>query len=231
MLKEFAIVSDFDGTITQEDSNDLLFKKYGNDVNVKIEEDFCAGILGTRPAMAMHFESLHITMEEYYKFLEQHIHIDEGFDPLLNWIHEKNIPLFIVSAGFRQGIEHVLGQKRLENIQVFANDLYINEESSSDQNGQPIYPVFAESTASCIKDFGPCGNCKRACIQNSGHQTRRQIVFVGDGLTDRCAAEEADLVFAKTDSALAKYCSTHNLPYKPFDGFKDVLTDLKNLKE
>lgn len=222
-LKGYAIVSDFDGTITLEDSNDLLFQMYGNEVNVKIEDDFKAGILGTCPAMIMHFENLNLTMEKYYDFLKQHINIDLGFDPLLQWVHKQNIPFFIVSAGFRQGIEYILGQERLNGVQVFANDLHVNDESKL------IYPVFAEEP-DCETSYGPCGNCKRACVKAIRQQTQRNVIFLGDGLTDRCAYLEADLTFAKADSALEQYCSTQaGLPYTLFNGYEDILTHLQNL--
>ena len=41
--KDLVVVSDFDGTITKKDSNDLLFKKLGGGANQKIEERFIAG--------------------------------------------------------------------------------------------------------------------------------------------------------------------------------------------
>jgi len=208
--KEYAIVSDFDGTITIEDSNDLLFQVCGNTESAQIEADFISGQLANRPAMVRHFDVLRISLEEYHAFLDTHIHLDPGFDTFLQRIRAEELPFFIVSAGFRQGIVRVLGTERLEGVEVFANDLL----------GSPhLTPAFARET-DCTKPIGPCGNCKKVCLATIRQKTGRKLLYIGDGLTDRCAMEEADLLFAK--DSLADYCKAKGLSYLPFQTFADV---------
>jgi 2-hydroxy-3-keto-5-methylthiopentenyl-1-phosphate phosphatase len=45
-------------------------------------------------------------------------------------------------------------------------------------------------------------------------------VYVGDGYSDRCAAELADLVFARR--GLARYLDERGLAYEPFDDFHQI---------
>ena len=217
-LNNYAVVSDFDGTITKEDSNDLLVHTLGNDRNAQIEIDFCAGRMGNHEAMQLHFDAMRITAREYKDFISANINIDEDFDDFLEYIRSRDIPFFVVSAGFRQGIEEVLGPKRLEGVEIFANDLL----------GQPhIAPVFAHANPACGKSFGPCGNCKQMCIDIIRKKVNRKIIFIGDGLTDRCVMEKVNLLFAKHD--LARYCDENALPYQPYQRFSDVTNYLKNL--
>jgi 2-hydroxy-3-keto-5-methylthiopentenyl-1-phosphate phosphatase len=53
------------------------------------------------------------------------------------------------------------------------------------------------------------------------------LVYVGDGLSDRCVAARADLLFAK--AALASHCLEHQLPYTSFESFDDVRRELASL--
>ena len=55
------------------------------------------------------------------------------------------------------------------------------------------------------------------------------IVFVGEGYSDRCPAEYADIVFAK--DALQTYCQERNISYFLYTSFADVVSRLTNLLE
>ena len=49
--------------------------------------------------------------------------------------------------------------------------------------------------------------------------------FVGNGISDRCAAQEADLTFAR--SSLYSYCVDQDIPCHFFGDFGEILKDLK----
>jgi 2-hydroxy-3-keto-5-methylthiopentenyl-1-phosphate phosphatase len=46
------------------------------------------------------------------------------------------------------------------------------------------------------------------------------VVFVGNGLSDRCGARAADFTFAKDD--LAGFCAQEGIRFQPFASFDDV---------
>ncbi len=52
----------------------------------------------------------------------------------------------------------------------------------------------------------------------------RWAVFIGDGMSDRCAVDTADWVFAK--GTLATYCRQRGIQYTPFATFADVIAAL-----
>jgi len=217
-IEDYAIVADFDGTITLQDSNDSLCLACGNAENVKIEADFCAGVISGKEAVHLHFQALRIGFQEYFDFLDSHIQIDPGFDVFLQQLRARHMPFFIVSGGYRQGIQRILGEDRMNGVQIFANDLL-------DDKGY-LLPSGAMEGAVCTEPIGPCGNCKKVCLDIIRHQTKKKILFIGDGLTDRCAAQKADLLFAKEGCALAEYCRTHDLPYVSYKGFSDLVKTL-----
>jgi len=209
--QEYVIVADFDGTITQIDTNYLLVKAFGSEENDQLELDLIAGKLGSREAFLRHFELMRITSQEYRDFICSAIEIDNGFDFFLEQVKRCAIPFYIVSAGYRQAIEYVLGGSRLQGVEVYANDLL----------GEPyLKPLFAGEKKVCDKTFGPCGNCKLDYLKKIRKKVGRKILFIGDGLTDRCAVEEADMLFAK--DSLAKFCDEDGVFYVPYKGFTDI---------
>jgi len=217
-IKEYAIVADFDGTITWDDSNDLLFLTHGNGENEKIEAEYCAGIASGKDTMFRHFQAKRLGFQEYFEFLDSHLRIDPGFDGFLQHLRMHDIPLFIVSGGYRQGILRILGAERAKDVQIFANDLL-------EENGYLI-PSSATKETVCTEPIGPCDNCKKVCLETIRRQTNQKILFIGDGTTDRCAAKHTDVLFAKDGHALAEYCRTHHLPYIPYTGFDDITSYL-----
>ena len=210
-LKDYVIVSDFDGTITIQDSNSLMVHVLGDERNVKIEEDFIRGLLGSKETFVKHFETMAITMEDYYKYLNEHIDLDSDFEGFLMKVREKKIPFYIVSAGFRQGIEYILRDSKVRKEEIFANDL-IEEDC--------LVPKFAIENPPCIKEAGACGNCKRISIQNIREKTKKKIIYIGDGILDICTVDKVDLLFAK--DYLEDYCKENQVPYIPFRRFRDV---------
>jgi 2-hydroxy-3-keto-5-methylthiopentenyl-1-phosphate phosphatase len=63
---------------------------------------------------------------------------------------------------------------------------------------------------------GTCGEpCKRADLPADG-----EVVYVGDGYSDRCAAQAADRIFAR--DSLARYLDEQGVAYEPFDDLDDV---------
>jgi 2-hydroxy-3-keto-5-methylthiopentenyl-1-phosphate phosphatase len=51
------------------------------------------------------------------------------------------------------------------------------------------------------------------------------VVYVGDGYSDRCAAQLADRIFAR--AGLARYLDEHGISYEPFETLHDVVAALE----
>jgi 2-hydroxy-3-keto-5-methylthiopentenyl-1-phosphate phosphatase len=205
------VIADFDGTITKQDSNVELLKVFGVPQNDVIEELFIAGKMGTREAMQKHFDLMHFTEDQYIDFIFNNIQIDPGFKTFHQKLSEAGIPLVVLSGGYANAINAVFNREGLTYNKVLANTLVFQ--------GKDIKIEFYHDKVTCLKSFGPCGNCKATHITNY-KQCYDSIIFIGDGLTDRCAADKADHVFAK--DKLAYYCKQNGISYTPYVDFNDV---------
>lgn len=57
------------------------------------------------------------------------------------------------------------------------------------------------------------------------------IVFIGDGVSDLPAANQADVLFARRGLRLEEYCQENDIPYVPFDTFEDIKNKLEDIAE
>lgn len=210
-INDYAIVADFDGTITLNDTNDELFYYNGTEETRKNEDLYKAGKAHARETFIRHFNSIPLTFEKYYKFLDENISIDPTFSNFYNIITSKKLPFYIVSGGFCNAIKHILRDFNIPESNIFANDLIMQTH---------LIPIFAQNSSVCTESYGPCGNCKKTCIEKIKNMTEKKILFIGDGITDRCAVKVADYSFAK--GSLIQYCNDFGLEYHKFSTFADI---------
>ena len=79
-----------------------------------------------------------------------------------------------------------------------------------------IYPSFPHYEQGC----GFCGTCKGERVKSLSSEGELRV-YIGDGLSDRCALGVAVLLFARGD--LARLCREKEVDYHPFDDFFDVI--------
>ncbi len=218
LLRPIHIFSDFDGTISQRDLGDKLFVDFG---------DFD----GCYPRLV----SGEWTVTEYWRAVCASLSPDVTLGSIRTWAlehpadpyfpafvafcRECAIPLTVVSDGFDAYIKPVLEREGAGDIPVFCNHLSIRDT----QHKSTATPVFwgANESCQCM-----CGSCKRnALLQSAAPEAL--IVYIGDGYSGFCAAEHADIIFAK--QALAAYCNRNRIPHYPYSTFGDILTIMRGI--
>lgn len=212
------VLFDFDGTITQDDTNVKLLEAFGNEANRAIEKAFISGKKSSMQAMKEHFKHLELSEPLMKRFMLKTIRVDPSFKPFSEKLKSAGIPQAVVSGGFENVVRWLFEREHIEqDIPIYANRIHFNET---------VTLMFYHEHDSIDCAFGPCGNCKKTHIENYQSQGHT-VVFIGDGLTDRCAAHQADILFAK--DALADYCVQEGIEYYPFETFTDVDKQLKAL--
>src|SRR6056297_522003 len=215
------IFSDFDGTISIQDVNDEIFKEFGDEYSQIIEEKLQKNLLSDKEAMEKQYERLEMSKKDFESFIYNNIDIDPYFKEFYKMIKENNIDFSIISGGF---IEYIVITLNKADIS-FDHPIYASTIDFTKDNTRPN---FLHDIKECKEVFGPCGNCKNKILREMDD---KEIVYIGDGLTDRCVADMADLLIVKSDSILENYCTKNNISYKAFKNFKDVKNILnKHLK-
>ncbi len=209
-----AVFCDFDGTITRRDVGYSIFHHFSNGRNDALLPDWKSGKLSSRDCLLQEAAMAPVTEEELFPFLDQ-FEINPGFPEFVEQCREHDIDLFIVSDGLDLYINYLLQRFHLTSLTVIANHAYI-------ENGH-ITIEFPHHNKTCRR----CGSCKGERIQEyrDKYDVKTRIIFVGDGYSDACATTEADILFAKKD--LEAYCRMHNITYRPYDDFFDIIRELE----
>ncbi len=215
-IDKIRVFTDFDGTIAVKDIGDQLFKDFGEfepwhskllDGDMEIS-DYWRKVCSTLDE--------NLTPEDLSKYAES-CEIDPYFKSFADFCKEQGLPLTVVSDGYDAYIKPILKKLDLDYLPVFSNRL--NYEDSA------FVPEFPGASESC-ECF--CASCKRNSVLNSS-DSDSIIIFIGDGNSDMCVAEHADIVFAK--KKLAKYCNKERIPHYPYKTFFDVKKILSDILE
>ena len=206
-MPERTLVVDFDGTITEHDLLDEIAKTFGDpDAYREADEGLDERRLTLHDVLRREFEPVRAPLDEVVAWSLEHVRIRRGFGELVERARERGWRLVIVSSGFRELIEPVLAREGLGDVDLVSNSV------DPDPSGWRI--AFRDED-----ECGTCGEpCKRATV--AGFANGGEVVYVGDGYSDRCAAELADLVFARR--GLAAYLDERGVPYEPFEDFFQV---------
>jgi 2-hydroxy-3-keto-5-methylthiopentenyl-1-phosphate phosphatase len=202
------VLVDFDGTIAPLDTTDLLLQRFADPSWQDIEEDWKAGRIGSRECLVRQIDLVRATPQELDAFLRE-IEIDPGFPGFVALCREEGHDVTVVSDGLDRAVSTVLSRGGVD-LPYFANQLEW-------LGGKRWRLGFPHSRSDCR---ALSGNCKCHFAEAAVGAVR---IVVGDGRSDFCVAERADLVLAK--GALAEHCRVGDLPYFGFQSFAEA-TDL-----
>lgn len=222
-MDKLLIISDFDGTISQQDVNDYIFSNFGNKKSEKIEELYQSGKIGLKEALIRHYSHIKINKRSFTKLIKEKINLDPYFFDFYKEVRDSDIKFIIVSGGFINYIKILFSQNKINfNDNIYANKLIFNDDK--------IKLNFFHNINECEKEFNLCGNCKYKIIKNYKLKGYK-IIYIGDGLTDRCAADEVDYLFVKNNSSLENYCNNYDFNFISFENFNDLIKIVRLIKE
>ncbi|MFA6467996.1 MAG: MtnX-like HAD-IB family phosphatase [Bacteroidota bacterium] len=214
----YTVFTDFDGTIAVNDIGDALFEQYGDiEICSQSFQEYRNGTINARECWKSGFASFPpVTRQEIREFaLRQPV--DVYFKIFAEFCEGHNIPVSVVSDGFDAYIDPVLEREMLGHLTRYTNILRFYG------NGN-VEPLFPHTDSTCTR----CANCKRNhLLTRSGDD--QVIVYIGDGISDRCPVQFADVVFAK--DSLVSFCETHNITFHRFRDFSEVLKVFRSMVE
>ena len=227
-LKDGIILSDFDGTITVDDTNTAIFANFNQKESEEIVNYYHANQeeLGIRWLLAEQYKNLEITRQDLKEFVIKQIAIEPTFLKFLKFIEENNLTFAVLSGGFRDYIDILLEHYGIErDFSVYANKLVFPEDEDSEANY--IRAKFAYPPEESLSEFGPVPTPKGMII-NQYKDKGLPIFYLGDGRTDRHAIGRADYILTKQGTFLEKYCQENNFKHYVFEDFiqaRDYIID------
>lgn len=229
------VFTDFDGTVTLQDSNDYLTENlgFGRPRRLEINDDILDEKITFRDGFRDMLESIPLPFPECIDYLLKHIDLDPGFVHFYQWCEKQGIPVVVVSSGMKPIIYALLkglvGQDAVENIEIISNDVKIDGDKWEIVFKDPE-SGFGHDKSKSIREYLVKHNYSpnTTNLQTEGNPI---LFYCGDGVSDLLAAKETNLLFAKHGKDLIKYCIRENIPYTEFDSFKDILEKVVKIVE
>lgn len=216
MKPQKALVTDFDGTISEDDFFALVVKRYLSAKDLEPWQLYMDGHLSHFDALNKVFSRIRIPEQELISFIKT-IPLDYTFEEVAEYCADKHIPLYICSAGCDYYI-NILIEKIITSKHI---NLITNHGTYSQSRGL----VMEAPRESLFYDL-KVGISKAGVVSHLLSQGF-EVVFCGDGPPDVRPAQLATTVFAK--KYLLDKCVESNIITRPFHSFRDVLRYLKEV--
>ena len=196
------VFCDFDGTITEVDTFDLVMGEVYGGFWEELKQELLTFRLSLREAMdrlgrVLEAQHLAAMAERMGSFQPR-----PGFIPFLDAMEAAGIPVVVVSGGFLPLLEPVLAPYRHRLHAVIAGHLVPQPE------GYRLHSPFASDNELVAK---------AAVVAHYGQGCS---VVIGDGITDCHMAKVGDLVFAR--DWLANLMEQQSTPFHRWSDFPDV---------
>ena len=217
MKEKTAFVSDFDGTITDDDFFTYASKAFFDEKSLAPWLRYKKGEISHFEALKEMFAKIRVPLDELNSFMNT-IPVDAGFIAAAQICHAKNIPVYICSAGCNYYIDYLIGNI----IKEYNITLVTNQSSYNPQTGLIMQMPLAENPY-----FSPETGISKAAIVEHLHREGYKVIYAGDGLPDYDAARNADKVFARRD--LLVKCREAGIEASAFADFGLINAYLKEL--
>jgi 2,3-diketo-5-methylthio-1-phosphopentane phosphatase len=213
------VFCDFDGTITQLDVTDEILARFAHPSWREVEQAWACGWIGSRECLERQMALVEASVAELNALIDA-VPVDPHLVRFVRFVDKQRLPFYVLSDSFDYVVRRVLKRAgingRLRNgTHFFASALRLQ--------GRRWVISFPHSASPCKHG---CATCKAEILRRLG-SCRSPIVFIGDGLSDRFAVEEADLVFAKRQ--LLAYCREERIACRPFETFAEIEVALRHL--
>ncbi|MDR3665854.1 MAG: HAD-IB family phosphatase, partial [Ignavibacteriaceae bacterium] len=207
------IFIDFDGTITQEDIGESIFRHFGDKVKV---DNIISDLINDKISAKMSWIELCNSINNInLGLLDQFIYlidVDPGLHNMVKFCEDRKIQIIILSDGFDYYIDLILKRENLIGLKYYSNHLIVSQKNQ-------LIPEFPYEDSKCRNS----ANCKKNHIINNSRDEDFTI-YIGDGNSDKDCVQYCDLVFAK--KSLLKYCEKERITFLPYNTFDDVIAKL-----
>jgi len=211
-MKDFAFVSDFDGTLTKKDFYKILSETYYKEELVPIFDSWKNGEMKDREYLGYIFNNVGRSESE----LNDDI-LNIAFDPsakaFIEQVKGAGGDFIVISAGSTYYIDKVFKKNNIEGVDVYSNKCVFKD------NG--IYFDLDENDEFYSDD---CGIDKLIVLEKL-KVNYKKIFYAGDSTPDLRPALISDVVFAK--GKLVELLEKEKKEFIEFENFSEIWDKLK----
>lgn len=201
-----AILVDYDGTIAQTDVSDAVMAVHVSGLWENEAVAYEAGLMGSRRLMKREMSMVDADPLELFATAAAQPH-DPGFVAFVERARAAAIPVEVVSDGLGFFIRPALEALGVGDLPIVT--------ARTTFNGRQASIDFPNGNPRCLV----CGTCKRDRVL-AHRAAGRQVVFIGDGESDRYAAGYSDIVFAKR--SLVRICLEAGWAFQRWTEFNEI---------
>jgi 2,3-diketo-5-methylthio-1-phosphopentane phosphatase len=245
MLKFFI---DFDGTITKQDVGDALFEKFGGEQCKEFIREYHEEKISAVQCFEKETAACGIVNKFALDSFLDAQEIDSTFPDFIQYCRANEFQAYILSDGLDYYIHRILSRFGVGDVPVYSNTLHLEpviktsasqphtREQALRREGEDKELSKIETSSAHVR-FVPsfpytdevcnrCASCKRNhMLSLSGDDDI--ILYIGEGYSDRCPVNYADVVFAKDD--LLKYCRREEIPHVAYTTFADIVKYIEKM--
>lgn len=204
-MTKYALITDFDGTITTIDIGNYLCLFYKLSTPEKIEYAYKTKT-DARQWMQEHFGPIKTTVKDFQSAVLSKAVVRPGFRDLCIYAKQNNIPFEIASGGLDIYIKPVLKKYDCGQIKILSAKAEIKPNCISVK-----FPYYKGLTMEEFK------KSRVMYYKDRGYK----VIFFGDGPGDLDAACTADIIFAT--GRLEKILIENKMKYRPFKDYTQAL--------
>lgn len=209
------VVIDFDGTLAEIDVGDAICDRFAPPSWRGIDERWLRHEIPLPDAQRQMWALVGAGPDEIRAFADSVGRLRAGAAELLEEAAQGRLEVVLASGGFDLYIDRILGPWIARGALPlrFANRLVW-------KHGRTV-ATFPHPDLSCAT----CAVCKGEVVRRQ-RRPGRQVVFVGDGASDSCAAPVADRVFTVKGGLFEQTCRERAIPHTAIVDLREVLAIL-----
>ena len=206
------ILCDFDDTVAEQNVAQLLLARFSTIDWQGLQRRFRNGEVTLKEYQEQAFRHLGQPRDALQWHVRDAATLRDGFVQLARYCRQNGVELAIVSHGLDFYVEALLRKYGLEDIPYYAVE--------ANFTGDGMGYTYRYTALGCEA----WGNCKCRILEGYRRQGH-SVWYVGDGASDTCPAQRADLVFAR--GRLLSFCQERGIAHRELRDFHVVIDELR----
>ena len=212
-MKNFAFISDFDGTITEKDFYRIIMDEYLKDECYEMYKDWRNKKIKDIEYLGYVFKNIRRSEEKIYEDIMK-ISIDSNVKQFINNVKQAGGDFIVLSAGTSYYIEKVFEKNSIEGVEIFSNKGEFKENGIHfvlDENSEFYSDIYGINKYKVVKKL---------------KEKYDKVFYAGDSEPDLKPALIADVIFAK--GGLVELLEKEDKEFIKFESFSEIWDDVQN---